>query len=156
MSSIANESSKEAQEMHGGDGHGHGHGAGRYVLVWIALMVGTLITVFTGRMHLPTWGLALALLIATVKGALVALYFMHLAEHQGANRLVFGTSMLFVVLLLMFTLFDMGTRYRPTLPSSSTPSAFPVETLGQSGQYEGMQRAPDMGTEHHEAPSEHH
>jgi cytochrome c oxidase subunit 4 len=92
-------------------------------------------------MHLPQFGLALALIIASVKGTLVALFFMHLAEHKGANRLVFGTSMLFVVLLLLFTLFDFGTRFRPALPANATPPAWPVET-GQRGSYGGAMTAP--------------
>ncbi len=120
----------------------HHSGPGKYILVWGALMVLTLVTVFTGRMHIETGALALALVIASVKGALVALYFMHLAEHQGASRLVFATSMLFVVLMLLFTLFDIGTRFRPALPSYSTPQEWPVETPGQSGRYGGGLKAP--------------
>jgi cytochrome c oxidase subunit 4 len=138
MSAMANESFKEDREMR----EEHHSGPGKYVLIWGVLMVLTVVTVLTGRMHLPTWGLALALVIASVKGALVALYFMHLAEHKGANRLVFGTSMLFVVLLLSITLFDLGTRFRPALPPGSTPIDFPVET-GQAGRYGGGLKAPD-------------
>jgi cytochrome c oxidase subunit 4 len=138
--SAANESLTEEREMR----EEHHSGPMKYVLVWGALMVLTVVTVLTGRMHLPDWGLALALVIASVKGALVALYFMHLAEHHGANRLVFGTSMLFVVLLLLFTLMDIGTRFRPTLPSGSTPIEWPVET-GQAGRYGGMLKYPASG-----------
>ncbi len=150
MSAIANESTQEAQEMRG-EGK-HAHGAGLYAIIWLALMVLTVVTVVTGRMHLPTFGLMLALVIATVKGSLVALYFMHLADHQGANRVVFITSMLFVVLLLLFTLFDIGTRFRPTLAANGTPQAFPVETPGQSGRYDRPDVTPGtgMGTGSHE------
>ena len=135
--SVANESFKEDREMR----DEHHSGPGKYILIWGALMVLTVVTVVTGRMHLPDWGLALALVIASVKGSLVALYFMHLAEHQGASRLVFVSSLVFVVLLLLFTLFDIGTRFRPTLPSATTP-AWPVET-GQAGRYGGMLKSPD-------------
>ncbi|HEX8434050.1 cytochrome C oxidase subunit IV family protein [Archangium sp.] len=139
MSAMANESFKEDREMR----EEHHSGPGKYLLIWGALMVLTVVTVLTGRMHLPDWGLALALVIASVKGALVALYFMHLSEHKGANRLVFATSLLFVVLLLVFTLFDLGTRFRPTLPSGSTPIEFPVETQQSGGRYGGGLKAPD-------------
>jgi cytochrome c oxidase subunit 4 len=128
MSSMANESFKEDREMR----QEHHSGPGKYILVWGALMVLTLVTVFTGRMHIETGALALALVIASVKGALVALYFMHLAEHQGASRVVFITSMLFVVLMLLFTLFDIGTRFRPALPGYNQME-WPVSTPGQSG-----------------------
>lgn len=137
MSSMANESFKEDHEMRGE----HHSGPGKYLLVWGALMVLTVVTVLTGRMHMEHGALALALVIASVKGALVALYFMHLAEHKGANRLVFATSMLFVLLLLAFTLFDIGTRFLPTRPAGSTPMNFPVET-GQAGRYGGMLKSP--------------
>jgi cytochrome c oxidase subunit 4 len=139
MSSMANESFKEDREMR----EEHHSGPGKYLLIWGALMVLTVVTVLTGRMHLPDWGLALALVIASVKGALVALYFMHLSEHKGANRLVFGTSMLFVVLLLSFVLFDLGTRFRPALPPASNSIEFPVETQQSGGRYGGGLKAPD-------------
>jgi cytochrome c oxidase subunit 4 len=137
----ANESLTEERQMR----EEHHSGQKKYILVWAALMVLTVVTVVTGRMDLPQGGLALALIIASVKGTLVALYFMHLAEHHGANRLVFGTSMLFVALLLLFTLMDIGTRFRPTLPSSNTPvPEWPVET-GQAGRYGGMLKYPANG-----------
>ncbi|WP_257448375.1 cytochrome C oxidase subunit IV family protein [Archangium lipolyticum] len=137
MSAMANESFKENHEMRGE----HHSGPGRYVMVWAALMVLTVVTVVTGRMHMEHGALALALVIASVKGALVALYFMHLAEHKGANRLVFATSMLFVVLMLIFTLFDLGTRFLPARPAGATITTFPAET-GQAGRYGGMLKSP--------------
>jgi len=137
MSSMANESFKEDREMR----QEHHSGPGRYLAVWAALMVFTVITVYTGHMHLAHGALALALIIASVKGALVALFFMHLAEHKGANRLVFASAMLFVVLLLSFTLFDFGTRFRPALSSDATPENFPVD-LNQPGRSGGMMKAP--------------
>lgn len=128
--SVANESSKEAHEM-----QGEHHGFMRYVIVWAVLLVLTGVTVYTGHMHMEHGSLALALAIASVKGGLVALYFMHLAEHQGANRIVFITSLVFVALLMLFTLFDIGTRFRPALGNAMNES-FPVETAGQSGTYQ--------------------
>ncbi len=135
--SIANESLKEEREMR----EERHTGPAKYVMVWAALLVFTVVTVVTGRMHLPEWGLILALTIATVKGTLVALYFMHLADHKGANRLVFVTSIAFVALLMAFSLFDLGTRFRPALPSGSTPPTWPVE-IEQSGRYGGKLMAP--------------
>ncbi|HZH76903.1 MAG TPA: cytochrome C oxidase subunit IV family protein [Archangium sp.] len=137
--SVANESFREDREMR----DEHHSGPGKYVIIWGALMVLTVVTVVTGRMHLPDWGLALALVIASVKGSLVALYFMHLAEHQGASRIVFVTSMLFVALMLAFTLFDLGTRFRPARPNFNSAN-WPVETAaGQGGRYGGGLKAPD-------------
>ena len=119
---IANESTRESSEMH----HEAHSGPGKYVLVWIALMVLTVVTVLTGRMHLPNFGLLLALVIASVKGTLVLLYFMHLAEHQGANRLVIGVSIMFVALLIGFTLMDTATRQPLSNAQGSRLSDMPV------------------------------
>ena len=119
---IANESTKESSQMH----HEAHSGPGKYVLIWIALMVLTVVTVVTGRMHLPTFGLLLALVIATVKGTLVALYFMHLAEHQGVNRLIIAVSVLFVALLIGFSLLDTATRFPLSNAQGSRLSDMPV------------------------------
>ncbi len=92
-------------------------GPGRYVAVWVALMVFTALTVFLGRMHLAGgWGLVVAMAIAVVKSSLVVLFFMHLWDHGGANRLVLATTLLFVALLMTLVLLDNATRWPLTNP----------------------------------------
>lgn len=117
--SVANESHSEERNMQ------EHHGTGRYWIVWAALLVFTLITVVTGRMHLPDFGLLLALIIATVKGTLVLLFFMHLIDHKGANRLVMGVSVLFVILMIIAPMADIATRFRGTNPPGSHLSDLP-------------------------------
>lgn len=66
-----------------------------YMLVFVALMALTIITVAVSLLHLPTGAaIAVALLIAGVKGSLVACYFMHLISER---------KLIYVVLL--FTVF---------------------------------------------------
>ena len=91
----------------------HKHaGPGRYVAVWIALLLFTALTVALGRMHLAgSWGLLVALAIAVVKSTLVVLFFMHLWDHGGANRLVLATTLVFVALLIGLVLLDSATRF---------------------------------------------
>ena len=89
----------------------HHTSAMRYVLIWVALLVFTGITVSTGRMDLGHWNLPLAMLIATIKATLVVLFFMHLAEQKGANRIVFVVSVFFVLLLIGLTGADVATRF---------------------------------------------
>jgi cytochrome c oxidase subunit 4 len=135
---IANESRQEEHNM--SEEH---HGAGRYWVIWGALLVLTLVTVITGRMHLPSFGLLLALVIATVKGTLVTLYFMHLIDHRGANRLVFGVSIVFVILMLAIPLLDLGTRFRGSNPPGSQYSDLQAVDIGanaQQGRYGGMNK----------------
>ena len=54
-----------------------------YITVFVALMALTLITVAVSRVHLPVpIAVSVALLVATVKGTLVACYFMHLISEK--------------------------------------------------------------------------
>jgi cytochrome c oxidase subunit 4 len=99
-----------AHEAHGE--HGASPGAARYWLVFAALIAGTILTLLTSRIHLPgVLHIGVALVIASVKSMLVVLFFMHLWDHGGANRLVFGTSIFFVVLLIGLTVMDNATRF---------------------------------------------
>jgi cytochrome c oxidase subunit IV len=50
-----------------------------------------------------------ALLIATLKGSLVALFFMHL-RHDKFNAVIFVGGLLFLAIFMIWTLFDIGTR----------------------------------------------
>lgn len=112
----------EHERMRHADSH-----AGRYVVVWAALMVLTAITYLLARqVHIPGgWGVFVALAIATIKGSLVALFFMHLYDQQGANRLVFVTSIFFVALLATLTIVDNATRF----PLANPPNSVAVKPL---------------------------
>jgi cytochrome c oxidase subunit 4 len=99
------------------DGHAHEHGPGRYVVIWVALLAFTITTVVTGRMDLGGANLPLALIIATVKATLVVLFFMHLWDSEGINRLVFGVAVVFVIVLLLGVFGDLLTRMPDALPT---------------------------------------
>jgi caa(3)-type oxidase subunit IV len=93
-------------EPHGPEEH-HGHDNSpeairremrRYLLVLGALGVLTIVTVAISRIHLPTWqAVTLALVVATIKGSLVAAFFMHLVSER---KLIFA--------VLLFTMFFFG------------------------------------------------
>jgi cytochrome c oxidase subunit 4 len=66
-----------------------------YITVFIALMVLTVITVAVSYLHLPVpIAVAVALVVATVKGSLVACYFMHLISEK---KLIYAVLVLTVV-----------------------------------------------------------
>lgn len=94
----------------------HGHGAGRYLVIWGLLLLFTVTTVVTGRMDLHGANLPLALVIATIKATLVLLFFMHLWDSEGINRLVFSVSIVFVLVLLLGVFGDLWTRLPEALP----------------------------------------
>ena len=103
----------------------HSHQA-RYLAVWVALLVFTVLTYALARVHLPgAWAVLVALTIAITKGTLVALFFMHLWEQAGANRLVFATSLVFVALLIGLVITDNATRFPLANPPGSA-GALPV------------------------------
>jgi len=81
-------------------------GSGIYVVVWGGLIVLTGLTVAVSYVNLGVMNVVVALLIASVKASLVALYFMHL---RSESRLVWGfalTPIFFLVLIVAGTLSD--------------------------------------------------
>jgi cytochrome c oxidase subunit 4 len=94
------------------------HGTGRYFVVWAILLVFTGLTVWTGRMDLGAVNIFLAMLIASIKASLVVLFFMHMSEAAGANRLVFVMSLVFVAVMMIGVFGDLWTRPEMTLPSA--------------------------------------
>lgn len=84
--------------------------------VFAALIVLTAATVAATRIDLGVWNLWIALGIATVKAALVALYFMHLRYDHPLNALIFVTALVFLALFLSLTLLDV-VRSQPATES---------------------------------------
>ncbi len=84
--------------------------------VFALLMVLTVLTVSATRVDLGDWNLVIAMGIATAKGALVALYFMHLRYGHPFNALVFVTGLLFLTLFVSLALLDT-LEYQPAIES---------------------------------------
>jgi cytochrome c oxidase subunit IV len=99
------------------------HTSAAYWLVWFALLVLTAITWFTGQMHIAGFALLLALIIAITKATLVVLFFMHLWEQKGVNRVAFTASIVGVVLMLLGVFGDVVFRLPTLLPQREDPSA---------------------------------
>ena len=92
-----------------GDHHGpHIASMGLLLSVFATLVVLTVITVAVAYVDLGDMNLPVAMLIATIKATLVALYFMHLRYDNGFNRLAFFGAFLFVLLFISFTMLDSG------------------------------------------------
>ena len=68
-----------------------------YITVFVALMALTIVTVAISYLHLPTaMAITVAVLVATIKGSLVACYFMHLVSEK---------KLIYVVLLITISTF---------------------------------------------------
>lgn len=86
------------------------------IQVFVALIVLTVVTVFTSRIDLGAFNVPVALLIASVKASLVVLIFMALRHDNRVNAVIFGVGAVFVLVFLVFTLFD--TAFRGDLPNT--------------------------------------
>src|SRR5512147_824435 len=72
-----------------------------YVTVFVALMALTIITVAISRVHLPLpIAVGVALFVATIKGTLVASYFMHLISEKKLILAVLALTAVFFLVLL--------------------------------------------------------
>jgi len=110
----------------GGGDHGGNH-AGPHVVpfkilagVFGGLVVLTWITVAATWVDLGSLNLWLALAIATLKGGMVALFFMHLRWDRPINAVIFIGTLLFVALFVGITLTDTGS-YQPELIPGYAP-----------------------------------
>ena len=81
-----------------------------YITVFVALMVLTIVTVAISRLHLSVpIAVTVALLVAIIKGSLVACYFMHLISEKKLIYAVLALTVAFFVVLLavpVLTFFD--------------------------------------------------
>lgn len=99
-------------------GHDMGHPASMTMLVSVfgALMVLTTLTVIVAQYDLGAIDLSIAMVIATIKATLVAVFFMHLNHDKGVNRLFFLGGIIFAGLFLAVALGD-GDHYQDDLGS---------------------------------------
>ena len=83
-----------------------------YITVFVALMVLTIVTVAISRFHLPVLlAVTVALIVAIIKGSLVACYFMHLISEKKLIYAVLGLTTAFFVALLALPIFTHADGY---------------------------------------------
>ena len=75
--------------------HEHSHSYAIYILVWLALMALTAITVAVAGMNIGRFTVATAMIIAAFKAYLVLTIFMHLRSET-------KTFVVFVIVALLF------------------------------------------------------
>ncbi len=120
MQSVA----PEAVEVQHDDHHAHAvHVIPLRVLVTvlISLLVLTYITVAVTAINLGSFNLWIALGVATLKGSLVVLYFMHLRYDSQFNSIVFLTAIAFLFLFLGIVIMD-SVAYQPAIYDAIKPA----------------------------------
>ncbi len=77
-----------------------------YIAVFIALLVGTIVTVALNYMHFDSKVLTItiALFVASIKATLVACYFMHLISEKKMIYVILGFTAFFFLALMVITL----------------------------------------------------
>ena len=83
-----------------------------YITVFVALMVLTIVTVAVSRFHFPVpIAVTIALIVATIKGSLVACYFMHLISEKKLIYAVLALTVVFFIALIALPVFTVSDGY---------------------------------------------
>ncbi len=83
-----------------------------YITVFVTLMVLTIVTVAISRFHLPVpMAVGVAMIVATIKGSLVACYFMHLISEKKLIYAVLALTVAFFIALLFLPLLTVHNGY---------------------------------------------
>jgi cytochrome c oxidase subunit 4 len=82
-----------------------------YVAIFLALLVGTAVTVVAAFYNFPgQLNTIIALTIASVKATLVVLYFMHVRYSSRLIWVIVASALFWMALLFAFTFSDYLTR----------------------------------------------
>jgi cytochrome c oxidase subunit 4 len=78
--------------------------------VWIALLILTCITVGVAYLNLGAFSIVVALVIATIKSLLVALFFMEVRYSHAITKIVIIAGILWLLIMLLLSLTDFASR----------------------------------------------
>jgi cytochrome c oxidase subunit 4 len=87
-----------------------------YVFVWLALLVGTALTVAAAEVDLKWASTPVAMVIAVTKALLVLYFFMELRHSTRMTVLTAVAGFFWLVLMLSTFMMDYGTRMAQVLP----------------------------------------
>ncbi|MCB9853036.1 MAG: cytochrome C oxidase subunit IV family protein [Phycisphaerales bacterium] len=83
----------------------------KYYMVFGALLVLTGVTVAVAEFHVSIgMAIVVALFVASIKGTLVACYFMHLMEEKSMLIWILALCALFFLMLLLVPMFTIGEQ----------------------------------------------
>ncbi len=83
---------------------------GVYILVWLALVILTGITVFVAGLNVGHLTVLAALFIAALKSTLVLSYFMHLKYERGGFHILIPLVLVTLAIFLGLTFSDVAFR----------------------------------------------
>ena len=94
-----------------------------YIVILLALLLGTFLTVEAALRDFGPWNIVIALAIASAKAILVILYFMHARYSPKRTQLVIVCAAFWLIILLALTATDYAKR------SSDQSRLTPTATL---------------------------
>jgi cytochrome c oxidase subunit 4 len=101
-----------------------------YAVIFLALMVGTFLTVFAAGRDFGRMNIVIALGIATIKATLVILFFMHGKYSSRRTKLVIVSGFFWLAIMLGLTIADYSTRHEE--PSRSQLNESTASSLMRS------------------------
>jgi len=82
-----------------------------YIGIWATLIICTGLTVLAASFDLGIFNIVVALLIATIKGSLVVLFFMHLRYSTKLTMVTVIAALFWLFIMFSLTLTDYMTRH---------------------------------------------
>jgi caa(3)-type oxidase subunit IV len=101
----------------------------KYTITLVTLLILTAITVGASYINFGAGNVVIALTIATIKGCIVALIFMHLLHDKPVNAVIGVAGFIFLGIFLLFDFLDVDSRTNPQpinfhpLPAATAPAA---------------------------------
>jgi len=81
-----------------------------FTSVWVALLILTGVTVGVAYLNLGAFSIVAALVIATIKSLLVALFFMEVRYSHAITKIVIVAGILWLLIMLLLSLTDYASR----------------------------------------------
>ena len=92
----------------------HAHpSVGLYIVIFLALVVGMVLTWWIAQIDLGPWNPVVALTIAVIKATLVILYFMHVRYSNKLTIITVCAGFFWLLILITLSLSDYLTRALP-------------------------------------------
>jgi cytochrome c oxidase subunit 4 len=83
---------------------------GTYVAIWAALLFFLGLTIAVAQRNIPHFGVAINLLIATVKAGLVLVFFMHLRSEGRFLKIMLAVAIAALTAIILLTFSDVMFR----------------------------------------------
>jgi cytochrome c oxidase subunit 4 len=81
-----------------------------YILIWLALLVLTGITIWVSSLQLGVYSVLTALVVASVKAGLVLFVFMHLKYEEPIFKIILLVVIVTLTVIIAMTFLDVGFR----------------------------------------------